>query len=312
MAHEVESLAYVGMTPWHTLGNKLQPGLTLEEWQREAGLDWKIREEPMYLGNGKQVPDVKALVRDSDNKVIATAGSRFVPVQNDAMFEFFKEYTDRAEATMEIAGSLRGGRDVWCLAKIDAGFTVFGVDPVDTYLLLANSHAPGHTLRVMLTSVRVCCANTMALADRQDGHKAIRFYHSRKFTVREAEQIKERMGISRQQIEHFKHQAEVLARFKLTEKLALDTVINVLGNQEARLDDQPRVVTKVMDLFEGGAIGSNLKSSKETAWGLLNAVTEYIDHHAGRGPDTRMASAWFGNGANQKQKMFNQLIKLAA
>ena len=36
MAHLVESMAYVGMTPWHGLGNHLEEHQPLEVWAKQA------------------------------------------------------------------------------------------------------------------------------------------------------------------------------------------------------------------------------------------------------------------------------------
>ena len=43
MAHEVQTMAYVGETPWHGLGHRLSPKQPIAVWQREAGMDWSIR-----------------------------------------------------------------------------------------------------------------------------------------------------------------------------------------------------------------------------------------------------------------------------
>lgn len=40
MVAAVETMAYVGATPWHGLGNKVEENITLEEFQKEAGLVW--------------------------------------------------------------------------------------------------------------------------------------------------------------------------------------------------------------------------------------------------------------------------------
>jgi hypothetical protein len=51
------------------------------------------------------------------------------------------------------------------------------------------------------------------------------------------------------------------------------------------------------------AMGANLDGSQGTAWGWLNAVTEYIDHESrSRTADRRLESAWFGPGATLKEK----------
>jgi len=57
----------------------------------------------------------------------------------------------------------------------------------------------------------------------------------------------------------------------------------------------------------------NLQSSKETAWGAVNAVTCYYDHKKrAHKIDNRLNNAWFENGANIKQQAWNKALLLAA
>ena len=54
---------------------------------------------------------------------------------------------------------------------------------------------------------------------------------------------------------------------------------------------------------EGEGRGAGVDGVKGTAWGFLNAVTEYADHHArATSDDNRKASAWFGPGDALKAK----------
>ena len=39
MAHLVETMAYVGATPWHGLGNQLTTHQPLQVWAKQAGMD---------------------------------------------------------------------------------------------------------------------------------------------------------------------------------------------------------------------------------------------------------------------------------
>ena len=41
---------------------------------------------------------------------------------------------------METAGSLKGGKVVWALAKVKESFDIFGGDEVGAYLLFSNTH----------------------------------------------------------------------------------------------------------------------------------------------------------------------------
>ena len=71
-------------------------------------------------------------------------------------------------------------------------------------------------------------------------------------------------------------------------------------------------VLKMTDLLENGK-GQDLKTAKGTAWGALNAVTEYVDHHQrSRSLDHKINSVNFGKGATIKQKAFEIITAKAA
>ena len=60
-----------------------------------------------------------------------------------------------------------------------------------------------------------------------------------------------------------------------------------------------------------GSDQSDYSAASGTAWGLLNAVTEYVDHHRrARNQDNRLDSAWFGQGAQLKHKALEQALTL--
>ncbi|WP_410175379.1 DUF932 domain-containing protein, partial [Plesiomonas shigelloides] len=55
----------------------------------------------------------------------------------------------------------------------------------------------------------------------------------------------------------------------------------------------------------------DLASSQNTAWGLVNAVTEFVDHHRrARNQDNRLDSAWFGLGAQMKTRAMQHALAL--
>ena len=56
-----------------------------------------------------------------------------------------------------------------------------------------------------------------------------------------------------------------------------------------------------------------MHASKDTAWGLLCAVTEFVDHEKqARSQDNRLDSAWFGQGAVIKQRALDHALQLVA
>ena len=74
-----------------------------------------------------------------------------------------------------------------------------------------------------------------------------------------------------------------------------------------------RAMSKTLALFDGQGQGSELSSAKGTAFGLLNAVTEFIDHdRRARSIDHRLDSAWFGPGSTIKHKALDQALLMIA
>lgn len=105
----------------------------------------------------------------------------------------------------------------------------------------------------------------------------------------------------------------------------LDTIISNTGHMiqaEVNHLEQPmdwskipngRAIKKVQTLYEGHGRGAELQAAKGTAWGLLCAMTEFVDHERqARNQENRLDSAWFGQGAQLKQQALSQALKLIA
>lgn len=72
---------------------------------------------------------------------------------------------------------------------------------------------------------------------------------------------------------------------------------------------EQKSVARVLALFNGEGRGADHPGVKGTRWGLLNAVTEHVDHEMGRTADARLDNAWFGRGDDFKQAAFSALNK---
>jgi hypothetical protein len=121
MPAEIDSMMYVGETPWHRLGTRLDNPATAEEAMRAAGLGWEVQLQPLYTGPERMVKvrDRYAVCRtdrldQADGGQLGVVGRDFTPLQNREAFSFLDPVVGDGGAIYHTAGSLRGGRRVWC------------------------------------------------------------------------------------------------------------------------------------------------------------------------------------------------------
>lgn len=321
MAHMVETMAYAGELPWHRLGNLVSDCVTVDEMLVAAGLNWKVEARPLFTvdGAGQQIklPTKMALVRDSDDKVLSVIGNNWKPLQNHEAMEFFREFAEAGNIKLETAGSLKGGKVVWALAKLNTGFYVNGKhDKVEGYILLISPHEPGAAIQIRITTVRVVCANTMAMAENERNAPVFRIHHTTEFNV---EKAKEAVGLSKERIGKAELEAKALAQLKMSQ---FDT-IRFLSKFFTELKSPTDEDVKSLVANENGARSKKFDQVLEsiesapgampgTAWGVMNGLTHWSDHVAGKPGDYRLTKSWLGENDRMKTKAYTELLQMAA
>lgn len=319
MAHLLETMAYVGATPWHGLGNQLTARQPLEVWAQQAGMDWQIREAPVRfmtesvgsLGAIMSFPENKVLFRSDTHAPLSVVGQHYQVVQPRAILEFYRDLTEISGFELETAGILKGGRKIWALARTGQSSTLKGNDVTNAYVLLATACDGTLATTAQFTSIRVVCNNTLAVA-LASGHGAVKVPHNTAF---DPQAVKQQLGISVSSWDDFMYRMKALSERKVKSNETLNYFLRVFTDQGKTAAGQTneRAMAKAMTLFDGQGKGSELASSKGTALGLLNAVTEFVDHERrARSVDHRLESAWFGQGASLKQKALGQALLMIA
>lgn len=314
MAHEIEmvngvaQMAYAGELPWHGLGSQVSDDISTDGMMEAAGLDWSVTKQPMYymddLGEMGEIPGKSALVRSSDNKVMDIVGQDWNPVQNAEAFEFFREFVDSGDMKMHTAGSLKGGKMVWALAKVNDGFTIKtaqGEDSVESYLLFSNPHQYGKSIDVRFTPIRVVCNNTLTLSLNQNVDQYVRMGHQRPFN---AEDAMATLGMAHQKLETYKEAAEYLCQKSYTSEQMVDYFNQVFPSASSRDSNKSREAQEVMHTQAGANLGEG------TFWQLFNTVTYMTDHTLGRNADTRLQSSWYGQNQNVKKKALELAVSM--
>ncbi|WP_413703955.1 DUF932 domain-containing protein [Pseudomonas sp. Pseusp16] len=322
MAHLIEQMAYVGATPWHGLGSRLTKKQPLEVWQREAGMNWQIQESPVHfksdtvgnLGTIHSFAEQKVLFRSDTKAPLSVVSQRYQVVQPREVLEFYRDLTERSGYELETAGVLKGGRKLWALARTGQSTALKGNDVVNGYLLLATSCDGTLATTATPTTIRVVCNNTLTIAVN-GASQAIKVPHSTRFDPRA---VKQQLGISVSQWDDFMYRMRTLAARPVKDHEAKNYLRSVLCEVQATNPERSgmsneRALNKVLSLYEGHGRGAQLEAAKGTIWGLLNAVTEYVDHERrARSNEYRMDTAWFGQGAVIKQRALNTALQMVA
>jgi len=324
MSHELEiingeaQMFYRGEAPWHKLGRFIHPDevLTSEQAIVAAGLDWTVETKPLFLADGTQAPS-NATVRSDNGNILGVVGKNYTPLQNKNAFTFFDEFINSGQASFETAGSLKDGKKIWALAKINKDpLVIAGNDIVDKYILLSNSHDGTTAVRAGFTPIRVVCANTMAMAHQKGTSQLIRIKHG-KNVADNLDKVAEIMNVANQQFEATAEQYRFLASRNIN-SADLETFIKLVftGPKYVELESQgltvnKRIIENVIPLFEKGR-GNDMTEIKGTAWAAYNAVNEYLQYERGSDDDSRLNSMWFGDGANLNQRALDVITKMVA
>lgn len=222
MSHEIDvstgkaGLFVTGEPAWHRLGTVIKSAATSAEAIGLAGLDWQVEQWPVSAdGPGGQriaCPGRLANVRSDTHAVLGVVGKQYRVFQNAEAFDFMDAIVGEKLAMYETAGSLKGGRRVWMLARIPKEYRV-GEDLVEPYVLLTNAHDGTQSLRMLPTTVRVVCQNTLNLALRgTSGGLCIPHWPKLESRVREARQ---KLGIIGSRLDDFGQEMQALCDRKL-------------------------------------------------------------------------------------------------
>ena len=325
-----DAIAYVGETPWHNKGRQLTVGAPIEQWIQEAGLAYNVIESPIsYWDKFKnaycEFPGRKALYRSDTGGALSVMSSQYRTVQPEQIVRFFDGILSHAGATMEVAGALDDGKRVWALAKLAQGADILDGDIVEPYLLAATSYDGTMSSTFKLTAIRVVCHNTITAAVGYQGEGqsekgreggTIRVPHDQDF---DPDNVRIDLGITFDTWERFLFTSRKLARTPVDEAFAIH-FLKLLLPLPTRTQDGKKIMlpledskaySSIMALFNGAAMGSDHPAAAGTAYGLLNAVTEYVDHDRG-GDRTRLSSAWFGSGEGMKNRALEILVDVTA
>jgi phage/plasmid-like protein (TIGR03299 family) len=269
-----------------------------EDVLAEAGLNWRIEERQLFTGPGERLNGWRAMVRDDTNDVLHVAKDSYTVIQNEVGAEIMEALLSGSEnVKYETGGSVKGGTTCYLTARIDEDMRADGDDSATfPYVVVLWGHDGMTAMQARVTNVRVVCQNTISFseADAQRSGRRWTFRHAANYRAR-IDEAKKALSGAREEAKAFQALANELARISVTkeqrelfvsEVMIPEPVGNVIsdrvrGNIEAARDEIRLL------LSDNDNAVTIPEAHKGTAYGLLLAGTEYLDHLRGaRSSDT--------------------------
>ena len=325
----IAEMMYVGKTPWHGFGQKLDAPATAEEAIAAAHLDWEVALEPVYsydnAGTGRAderwaIEDPYRLVRRQDNRaILGMRTSRYSVVQNRDSFGLFDAVIGPGEGVYHTAGALRGGKIVWILAKVGDRRQIVSGDEVEPYILLSTSHDGSLPLQMRPTLVRTVCWNTLNYAlRRKDFNDVVTIRHTGN-VANKAVEARKALGLAGVYFDRMMEGIDQLTKKPMSETGMRNFALSLYtpNGDESAHRYTVETLDKLNQLFVAGR-GQQLPGVRGTAWAAYNAVTEFVDYfervghgELGQTTDERLAKSWFGKGRDRKIRAWLRLQSFA-
>lgn len=321
MAHEIYRNKFMSYRKpaWHRLGTVFQDPLTASEaWEQMGPYD--VVKAPLFAAN--------QLTHDGNNmEVVVPVNGKFAVTgvfQKEQQQYHYGVVDTRYElatpkdligvwemtvkANIETMGVLQHGKRFFFTTQMP-GFDVKG-DEHNLYLSIISPHGTGQALLMLLSPVRVVCANTAQMAI-SEAKAECRVPHMKGALNDVGIWLKDQWESASFKTQALKEALELLADRTTTDMMAtsyIDKLVPVPEEDAEGYEKAVKTQDTIKALFAGEAVGSNTKAFDGTLFGLYNSVVEYADYHAKGGS----AGAWgFGTGAKFKEKAFNLALDYA-
>ncbi len=323
--------------PWQRAGRTMLGEATIDPDAaiRQAGLLWSVERVDLRCADTLDaVRDFSAIRRSDTNGLLGVVGKDYEPFQNASMFQVFKDLAavDRGDGglpfTIETAGAFQGGKVVWAQAHLENLGIKIGDDESKTYLFVSNSHNGSKALIISPTTYRICCSNSLRMAEAQ-ARANRRLGLAGGFTLKHTPGISAAVAAAKDAFatvirNHAATKAawNRLADVPLTKKREADLMAMVFGKPGPDETDRARALRKTREERISAILASptsQVRGTKDTLFSAMQAVVEWADHDrttrtsdGGDADESRLLSATFGSGAAAKEAAWEAALELAA
>lgn len=320
--------------PWHQKGVILDHVFTAEEAIENANLGYNVEKRELFTTsvytsiNSKgtldtisgqkdiKIPDMYATVRTDNNVPLGVVGSKYTVLQNKEAFKFFDSIVGEGQAIYETAGVLGKGERIFITAKLPKQLVVAPNDVIDQYLFITNSHDGSGSITAAFTTVRIVCANTLAMALSHSKHQ-VKFRHTLN-AGNNLSQAAKMMGIAIKQGELMENNYQRMVKVKVTDgelkkfiELALKPDVEQISAEEL----SKRFTNTVQSVLQYAHTDETqlMHTTKGTLFGAFNAVTGYYNNvKEYKTSEDKLNQLMYGTGKTTSNRAYDLALDVLA
>lgn len=275
---------------WANIGTTLD-STAVDDALTKAKLNYEVMKEPLFLADGSRIPEMVATTYELNGTkhILGTVGERYEVVQNRDGFGFVDYISDGLKF---VKGGMTHTGMIYLIAELPE-VDILG-DMFKPYVIFRNSFNGKYQLSAAITPLRIVCQNQFNFA----------FNHvANTINIRHSARVNERMEDAKLVLKGVANYmgklneiAKQFAGIKLTASetaLALNMMFPTPENADLRAK---QVVASQKQSFVDMLNANDNQNHKASAWGLVNAYTDYITHTSirkGRYDDSQFMNTCF-------------------
>lgn len=293
-------------TTWHAIGKSVEECTNMEQVLRASGLDYNVVKRPLYFGNSwsdenphNELVNRFVTVRENDNHPYDVVSDKFEIIQNRDAFDFVNYMG--SEVSFEKAGETATGM-VYVIAKLP-NVDILG-DTFTPHVIFRNGFSGKVKITAAICPLRIVCQNQFNFAFKNT-ENMITIRHVQN-AEQKLEEARETLRMTADYMTELHQMAERYAEVQISEfqlqrflreAFPMDGIENMNPFKRTKLEQARAAFIKAHNADDN----SNFRG---TAWGLINAYTDFITHQVPQGKtETRFEGKFvqvtFGGNMNK-------------
>ena len=259
------------MATWDKVGTDIREANSVKEALQISGLDYEVVKAPIYLSNGFRIKDQFATKKKGTDEVLGIVGKDYTIVQNEEAFSFIDGIISEG-LTLVKAGETSYMN--YIIASLPEQYIMD--DQFKPYVIFQNSHVGASTLKAAICPLRIICQNQFAMAFRDSDNKiSLRHSSSIHDKMNEAQHM---LQLTAGYMDTFAKKAEKLATVHLSDDSVNSIVDQYFLIEEDASTRKVNSITEKRQIFLNAYNAEDNQNFKGTAWGMVNAFSDYITH----------------------------------